>query len=941
MKSKKKMAVLIIVLILVAAVGITSIVIVRKRSKTVVKVYSVDLLNSSGWFDDSSQLSGTLTSDYIQEVKADSSKTVKKIYVKKGDKVRKGDVLLKYNVEEQELELQLQKLQIKSSQMEIQRMEKQLKKLKNKKPVSSADSGSAQTTNVSATNQSTVQVVKLGGLVAQSGVTSIKATAMQADLSTADTDEKTEEKTSENTENTESTAQDSTTEEASTEKKDGDSGEGNTEKDTSQKEDTEETEEPDEKAVLYSSITEIDQKHSGEGTKESPYRFLLVKKDGDQATISGSVIQALKGKYATFKEYSSKQDYLDKKDPVHTFSITADTEFEEIDTKKNYTLSQANELKKGGSTDTEKDLKEKITSVDDRDASSQDGSSADKPYIYYLRTGGTVEGSVIKALQNKKYAKFIEFDTEGKEEADSYSFDPDTLFWEKIESDSLYSISRLKALKTKPSYKDLPKSIDDTKDSVKGSGTTADPYIFYLQKSGTIKGSLIKTLIKEKKTARFYEYASEEDYKKSTDGNEKASAQIEISGSTKFDRTLEDGLGYPISALNQYKKNAQNSSKQTADKKIRFKQTRKTVQAGNVYHFYVVTEDGKKINQKNVTWGLEDNISKDTSIVKTSSGVELVVDEGEASSSVTISARVKNVKGISSQTIYKTLQVKGADTSGGGDNSGDDTPIDSGGDDGTDDGDDDEDYTASELQEAISEKESEIAQAKEDLHEAKINYREAKAEVDKATVKATLSGTVTTAHSKGTLPTDGSAAIVVKSADGMYVKTSLSEMALDTVKVGGTLTCTSSDTGEQYEAEVREISDFPTGTSGSTDGTSSNPNSSYYPVVAFIKNADGLSTGEQVEISYNSDSMGTDESSIYLQKAYIRSEDKKSYVYIRDKKTKKLKKKYIKTGTTIYGQYIEVKSGVTKKDYIAFPYGKNLREGVKTKISEDDSEIIY
>ena len=32
---------------------------------------------------------------------------------------------------------------------------------------------------------------------------------------------------------------------------------------------------------------------------------------------------------------------------------------------------------------------------------------------------------------------------------------------------------------------------------------------------------------------------------------------------------------------------------------------------------------------------------------------------------------------------------------------------------------------------------------------------------------------------------------------------------------------------------------------------------------------------------------------------------------------------------------------ISDEDNIAFPYGKNLREGVKTKISEDDSEMIY
>lgn len=42
----------------------------------------------------------------------------------------------------------------------------------------------------------------------------------------------------------------------------------------------------------------------------------------------------------------------------------------------------------------------------------------------------------------------------------------------------------------------------------------------------------------------------------------------------------------------------------------------------------------------------------------------------------------------------------------------------------------------------------------------------------------------------------------------MYVKTSISEMELSNIKVGGTIKCVSSDTGDEYTAEVKEISDF-------------------------------------------------------------------------------------------------------------------------------------
>lgn len=527
------------------------------------------------------------------------------------------------------------------------------------------------------------------------------------------------------------------------------------------------------------------------------------------------------------------------------------------------------------------------------------------------------------------------------------------ILFPKEKKKSLYDLNERAA------YKDLKaESLEDGQQDADGK------YTFYLPKDGKISGALINDLIKKGLTAEFIEYASETDY---DNENTENANKLEITPDSKFTVELADGTGYTISYLKSKVKKEDSAATTTenkentvpttnktptpaADKEIKFKQNRKKVKAGNGYLFSVVSKDGSWGNgeddQSKVTWTLSNNISKYTSIEKTKSGVWLYVDEGEPSSSITLTAQVKNVKGISKTKISRTLVVKEADTSGGdntGGDGGDDGDGGSGIDDGSGDngGDDGNNYTAAELREAIAEKEDEISEAKQDLHEAQINYNEAKAEVDKATVKAKIAGTVTTSCDKGTVPTDGSAAIVVKAADGMYVKTSISEMELSNIKVGGTIKCVSSDTGDEYTAEVKEISDFPTGDS-SNDGGSSNPNSSYYPVIGFIKDADGLSPGGSVEVSYSSKSMGTaNDNAIYIQKAYIRTEDKKNYVYIRDKKTKRLKKQYVKVGKTMNGQYMEIISGLTDEDNIAFPYGKNLREGVKTKISEDDSEMIY
>ena len=942
MKGKKKIL-LAVVLVLVMAVGITSIVVIRNRNKTVVKVFPVSMLNSSDWFDTDTSLTGTLTSDYIQEVHIDGGQKVKKVYVKKGDKVKKGDILLKYNVSEKELDLKLQKLQIQSSKMEIAEMEKELKKLKNTKTVGAVNTGNSDVMNASV-NLSAIKGTSLSYLVAeangntestssgvkvQSGNAVSKSGSDSGSGSGSGSESGSGSGSSSGSESGSGSGSGSESGSGSGSGSESGSGSGSGSESGSGSGET--------KLVLRDHVSSEADKAatSGAGTKEDDSLIFTLTKNG---TISGAFVKKLisEGKYAEFRSYKSEES----KNPIATFELSPDTKVNVYD-NDNYTVNKLNE---GGDSRT---LHNSIESVSERDSSSGDGSSAGNAYIYYLNVNGRVKGSVIKSLHDsKKYATFIEFDENGKEK-NRYEYNPDRVFTD-LEEDGLYKVSDFDNLTIRPAYKDL--KADKLEDGQKDSN---GKYIFYLQKGGKISGSLLNDLIKKGINAEFIEYASEKDY--DNENTENANT-LEITSSSKFTVELADGTGYTISYLkSKVKKDDpskpttehENPTTPSTDKKIKFKQNRKRVTAGNGCLLTVVTEDGKSIDQSKVTWKLSDNISKDTTITKTKSGVWLYVDEGEPSSSVTITAQVKNVKGISKEQISRTLIVKGADTGDDGDdNNGGGSDDGSGSGDGIDDGTDssggdDNGYTAEELKAAISDKEDDIAQAKEDLHDAQISYKEAKAEVDKATVKAKLAGTVTTAYSKGTLPTDGSAAIVVKAADGMYVKTSISEMELDSVKVGGTIKCVSSDTGDEYTAEVKEISDFPTADS-SNGGDASNPNSSYYPIVAFIKDADGLSPGGSVEVSYSSKSMGTaNENAVYLQKAYIRTEDKKSYVYLRDKKTKRLKKQYITIGKTMNGQYIEIVSGVTEDDNIAFPYGKNLREGVKTKISEDDSEMIY
>ncbi len=153
-----------------------------------------------------------------------------------------------------------------------------------------------------------------------------------------------------------------------------------------------------------------------------------------------------------------------------------------------------------------------------------------------------------------------------------------------------------------------------------------------------------------------------------------------------------------------------------------------------------------------------------------------------------------------------------------------------------------------------------------------------------------------------------------------------------------TLTANSYMSGMTFTAEITEISDYPT---DNQMGWSENTNLSYYPFKAYIENADGLTNGENVDImmdSLNADADAAD--ALYLLKAYIRQDDDgSSYVYVRDE-NEKLKKQPVVTGKSLYSSYIEIKEGLTINDYVAFPYGKDLKEGVKTKEGSPDN-IIY
>lgn len=250
-------------------------------------------------------------------------------------------------------------------------------------------------------------------------------------------------------------------------------------------------------------------------------------------------------------------------------------------------------------------------------------------------------------------------------------------------------------------------------------------------------------------------------------------------------------------------------------------------------------------------------------------------------------------------------------------------------------------YTAAEIKEMITAKENEIADLKLQLKEEQLEYDTLKKEVEDGTITAAVAGVVKEVNDPTEAAANGSPVVVIVSADELYVQGVIDEYSYSTLQVGTMITATSWDTGNVFQARITEISPYPVDNANYYGAYSSNPNLSYYPYTAVIEGGtDGIESGESVSISFEQSETIGEGDSIYLPLAYVRTESNYSYVYISDAEGR-LKKQVVTTGQTLYNSVIEVKSGLSYEDCVAFPYGNTVKEGARTEVSEDGMDIVY
>ena len=232
-------------------------------------------------------------------------------------------------------------------------------------------------------------------------------------------------------------------------------------------------------------------------------------------------------------------------------------------------------------------------------------------------------------------------------------------------------------------------------------------------------------------------------------------------------------------------------------------------------------------------------------------------------------------------------------------------------------------YTASEIQKIIVDKEKEISEINLDIKVAKNEYKNLKNELNNTVVYSKYDGTVKKVLSLEDDDIDSKPVIVVSSGGGFNIQGRIGEFDLNSIYIGQEVNVQSYESGTMTTGTITKISEYPV--SGNNYGIG-NGNVSYYPYTVTVSEDEELKEGEYVNLSIVKTEK--ENNCFYLYTVFIVSENGKNYVYAKGEDNK-LEKREVIVGKNIQGM-IEIKSGVTRDDNLAFPYGRNLKDGAKT-----------
>ena len=242
-------------------------------------------------------------------------------------------------------------------------------------------------------------------------------------------------------------------------------------------------------------------------------------------------------------------------------------------------------------------------------------------------------------------------------------------------------------------------------------------------------------------------------------------------------------------------------------------------------------------------------------------------------------------------------------------------------------------YTIEDLARMRAELRKQIKELEFDLKMETAEYKIMERELSDGNIYAEVDGKVVSLLTEDEAKASRQPVIKVSGGGGFYIEGSVSELEKDNLKPGQEVTVNDWNTGMTYTGEVKEIGDFPSG-DDSWNGMG-NPNATYYPFQVFVDESADLQSGRYVSVTY---STSAEAHGIYLQNPFVRTEQGRSYVFVLGEKGR-LEQRYVTVGKSLWGSYTEILGGVTEEDLIAFPYGKDVRDGAPAE--EKDISSLY
>lgn len=250
--------------------------------------------------------------------------------------------------------------------------------------------------------------------------------------------------------------------------------------------------------------------------------------------------------------------------------------------------------------------------------------------------------------------------------------------------------------------------------------------------------------------------------------------------------------------------------------------------------------------------------------------------------------------------------------------------------------DDSSGYTAAEIARMRAEKQTQIRDLDVEYRIAQVEYERMKSEAENGVVYAKVDGTILMINDPEFARMDGSPVILLSGGGCYHVQASIGEYDRDRYQIGDEVIVMSWMTGEEIVGTLESVGETPV--SGYYYG-GGNPNVSLYPAIIAVDAQSGLQENEYVSVRFPS-AGSRDSSALYLENMYIRSENGRSYVYKRGADGM-LQRVWLETGAVLWGSYTAVYGDLSEDDWIAFPYGKGVKEGAETVETDEEPAYYY